>query len=47
MVVDSDIRSITSDCVKHMLSPVLEKGYQYVTAIYCRHKMDSGEAEAW
>ncbi|MEW6186249.1 MAG: glycosyltransferase [Thermodesulfobacteriota bacterium] len=40
MVVDSDIRSITSDWVNHMLSPVLEKGYQYVTPIYCRHKYD-------
>ncbi len=40
MVVDSDIRSITSDWVIHMLSPVLEKGYQYVTPIYCRHKYD-------
>jgi len=40
MVVDSDIRSITSDWVYHMLSPVLEKGYQYVTPIYCRHKYD-------
>ena len=40
MVVDSDIRSITSDWVSHMLSPVLEKGYQYVTPIYCRHKYD-------
>lgn len=40
MVVDSDIRSITSDWVFHMLSPVLEKGYQYVTPVYCRHKYD-------
>jgi glucosylglycerate synthase len=40
MVVDSDIRSITSEWVDHLLSPVLEKGYQYVTPIYCRHKYD-------
>lgn len=40
MVVDSDIRSITSEWISHMLSPVLEKGYQYVTPIYCRHKYD-------
>lgn len=40
IVVDSDIRSITSDWVQHLLSPVLEKGYQYVTPVYCRHKYD-------
>ena len=40
MVVDSDIRSITSDWVKYLLSPVLEQGYQYVTPIYNRHKYD-------
>jgi glucosylglycerate synthase len=40
MVVDSDIRSITSEWVSHLLSPVLEKGYHYVTPIYCRHKYD-------
>jgi glucosylglycerate synthase len=40
MVVDSDIRSITSEWVYHMLSPVLEKGYQYVTPIYNRYKYD-------
>ena len=40
MVVDSDIRSITSDWVYHLLSPVLEKNYQYVTPVYSRHKYD-------
>jgi glycosyltransferase involved in cell wall biosynthesis len=40
MVVDSDIRSITSDWVNSLLSPVLEHGYQYVTPIYNRHKYD-------
>lgn len=40
MVVDADIRSITSEWVYHMLSPVLEKEFQYVTPIYCRHKYD-------
>jgi glucosylglycerate synthase len=40
MVVDSDIRSITSEWVHHMLHPVLERGYQYVTPVYCRHKYD-------
>ncbi|MDP3028367.1 MAG: glycosyltransferase [Deltaproteobacteria bacterium] len=40
IVVDSDIRSITSDWVHHLLSPVLEKGYHYVTPVYCRYKYD-------
>ena len=31
MVVDSDIRSITSEWVQFLLQPVLERGYQYVT----------------
>jgi glucosylglycerate synthase len=40
MVVDSDIRSITSEWVLYLLRPVLEQGYQYVTPIYSRHKYD-------
>lgn len=40
IVVDSDIRSITSDWVRQLLYPVLEKGYQYVTPVYCRYKYD-------
>jgi glycosyltransferase involved in cell wall biosynthesis len=40
MVVDSDIRSITSEWVQFLLHPVLEQGYQYVTPIYSRHKYD-------
>ncbi len=40
MVVDSDIRSITSEWVQFLLRPVLEQGYQYVTPIYSRHKYD-------
>jgi len=39
-VVDSDLRSITPDCVKFLLSPVLEKGYQFVSPVYMRHKYD-------
>ncbi len=39
-VVDSDLRSITSDWVKYLLDPVLEKGYQYVSPVYMRHKYD-------
>ncbi len=39
-VVDSDLRSITSDWVKHLLDPVLEKGYQFVAPVYLRHKYD-------
>ncbi len=40
MVVDSDLRSITSDWVKYLLEPVLEKGYQYVSPVYTRYKYD-------
>jgi glycosyltransferase involved in cell wall biosynthesis len=39
-MVDSDLRSITADWVKYLLSPVLEKGYQYVAPVYVRHKYD-------
>ncbi|MGQ9672437.1 MAG: glycosyltransferase [Candidatus Aminicenantales bacterium] len=40
-VVDSDLRSITSDWVKYLLDPVLEKGYQFVAPVYRRHKYDA------
>ncbi len=39
-VVDSDIRSITSDWVKYLIDPVLEGGYQFVAPVYSRHKYD-------
>ncbi|MFZ7112711.1 MAG: glycosyltransferase family 2 protein [Desulfatiglandales bacterium] len=39
-VVDSDLRSITPDWVKHLLDPVLDKGYQFVAPVYLRHKYD-------
>lgn len=39
-MVDSDLRSITPDWVKYLLEPVLEKGYQYVSPVYVRHKYD-------
>ena len=38
--VDSDLRSITSDWVKYLLDPIIEKGYQFVSPIYLRHKYD-------
>jgi glycosyltransferase involved in cell wall biosynthesis len=40
MVVDSDLRSITSDWVKYLLEPILERGYQYVSPVYSRYKYD-------
>jgi len=40
MVVDSDLRSITSDWVKYLLEPILEDGYQYVCPVYSRYKYD-------
>ena len=39
-MVDSDLRSITSDWVKYLIDPVLEKGYQFVAPVYLRHKYD-------
>jgi hypothetical protein len=39
-VVDSDLRSITSDWIKYLIDPVLERGYQFVAPIYLRHKYD-------
>jgi glycosyltransferase involved in cell wall biosynthesis len=40
-VVDSDLRSITSDWIKYLLDPVLEKGYHFVAPVYRRHKYDA------
>jgi glycosyltransferase involved in cell wall biosynthesis len=40
MVVDSDLRSITSDWVKHLLEPILEMDYHYVSPLYSRYKYD-------
>ena len=39
-VVDSDLRSITSDWIKYLVDPVLEKGCQFVAPVYLRHKYD-------
>lgn len=39
-IVDSDIRSITSDWVKYLIEPILERGYHFVAPIYSRHKYD-------
>jgi hypothetical protein len=39
-VVDSDLRSITSDWVQYLLDPVLSKNYQFVAPVYLRHKYD-------
>ena len=39
-MVDSDLRSITADWVKYLLEPILEKGYQFVSPVYVRHKYD-------
>ena len=38
--VDSDLRSITSEWIKCLLDPIIEKGYQFVSPIYSRHKYD-------
>ncbi len=38
MLVDSDLRSITSDWVKYLLEPIVERKYQYVSPVYTRYK---------
>ncbi|MDH4196887.1 MAG: glycosyltransferase family 2 protein [Candidatus Aminicenantes bacterium] len=40
-VVDADLRSITSDWVPNLLSPVLDKGFHFVAPVYLRHKYDA------
>ena len=39
-MVDSDLRSINADWVKYLLEPILQKGYDYVSPVYVRHKYD-------
>jgi len=39
-IVDSDIRSITSDWIKYLIEPILERGYHFVAPVYSRHKYD-------
>jgi glycosyltransferase involved in cell wall biosynthesis len=39
-VVDADLRSITSEWVRHLLDPVLEGVCQFVSPVYVRHKYD-------
>lgn len=39
-VVDSDLRSITSDWIRYLMDPVLEHEFEYVSPIYTRHKYD-------
>lgn len=40
IVVDSDLRSITPEWFEALGSPILDKGYDYVTPYYVRHKFD-------
>lgn len=39
-VVDSDLRSITSDWIHYLVDPVFTKDYQFVSPVYLRHKYD-------
>jgi len=39
-VVDADLRSITSDWVRELIDPVVQKGFQFVAPVYLRHKYD-------
>lgn len=38
--VDADLRSIRPDWVRHLLDPVLQKGFEFVAPVYSRHKYD-------
>jgi len=40
-VFDSDLRSITPEWVRSVVSPVLEQGYDFVSPFYVRHKYDA------
>ncbi|HBF42299.1 MAG TPA: glycosyl transferase family 2 [Desulfobacteraceae bacterium] len=39
-MVDSDLRSITSDWVQDLLDPILSRDFQFVSPVYLRHKYD-------
>ena len=39
-VVDSDLRSITPEWIKRLISPIREGTADYVTPLYARHKFD-------
>ncbi|MGD8563304.1 MAG: glycosyltransferase [Desulfarculaceae bacterium] len=39
-MVDSDLRSITSDWVRYLLEPVMKEGFDFVAPVYLRHKYD-------
>jgi hypothetical protein len=39
-VVDSDLRSITPEWIKRLISPIREHSADYVTPLYARHKFD-------
>ena len=40
IVVDSDLRSITPEWFEKIGSPIMDKGFDYVTPYYLRHKYD-------
>jgi glycosyltransferase involved in cell wall biosynthesis len=40
VVVDSDLRSITSEWIELLAGPIVREGYGYVTPFYIRHKYD-------
>jgi len=41
VVVDADLRSITSEWVKNLISPLLDNGLDFVAPVYLRHKYDA------
>lgn len=40
VTVDADLRSITPAWMHHLLTPLLDEGYDFVAPLYARHKYD-------
>ncbi len=41
VVVDADLRSITSEWVKSLISPILDHNFDFIAPVYLRHKYDA------
>lgn len=40
VVCDSDLRSIKPDWIRHLSTPIMDLGYEYVAPLYSRYKFD-------
>lgn len=41
VVVDADLRSITSEWVRSLISPILDHNFDFIAPVYLRHKYDA------